>query len=67
MATQNGAAQADVAVERDTDELAPVDPSAVDNEVLKRALKRARDRLHTEVTAKHSSHSSHKSHGTAAW
>jgi hypothetical protein len=48
-------------------ELATIDPDNVDSEVLKRALKRARERLNGEITAKHGSHSSHNSHGTHTW
>lgn len=44
-----------------------VNAEQVDNEVLRRALERARKRLDSEIHAKHESHSSHSSHGTAAW
>jgi hypothetical protein len=48
-------------------ELLPIDPESVDSEILRNALKRARERLNGEITARHNSHHSHHSHGTAAW
>jgi hypothetical protein len=44
-----------------------IDPESVDNEVLKKALDKVRERLAPDIHARHSSHSSHASHSTAMW
>lgn len=44
-----------------------IDPEAVDNDVLRKALDKVRERLAPDIHARHSSHSSHASHGTASW